>query len=170
MASPSRHIGTCTTAEHRQPLAGGGLEAVITGVAHQACSFHADWVRDCAAGSTGARSRNLRTRRAGGQYTPPSRIFRVQPPLISQVVKDVLGFDGYSRLSTADARRIAAVLEREGWERGKPAATRSPPGPLGASAAAAGSNQLQVEAPGDGGSPSRSPVQWQDIAALAPRL
>ena len=29
---------------------------------------------------------------------------------------------------------------------------RSPPGPLGAPAAAAGSNQLQVEAPGDGGS------------------
>ena len=46
---------------------------------------------------------------------------------------------------------------------------RSPPGPLGAPAAAAGSNQLQVEAPGDGGSPSRSPVQCQDVAvALAP--
>jgi hypothetical protein len=35
----------------------------------------------------------------------------------------VLGFDGYSRLGTADARRIAAVLEREGWERGKPTAS-----------------------------------------------
>src|SRR6516165_12776114 len=43
--------------------------------------------------------------------------------LISQIAKDVLGFDGYSRLGTADARRIAAILEREGWERGKPAAT-----------------------------------------------
>jgi len=39
--------------------------------------------------------------------------------LISQIAKDVLGFDGYSRLGTADARRIAAILEREGWERGK---------------------------------------------------
>src|SRR5215831_14765269 len=95
--------------------------------------------------------RCMNSRRAGSQYTQPLRIFRVQPPLISQIAKDVLGFDGYSRLGTADARRIAAVLEREGWERGKPAATRSPPGPLGAPAAAAGSNQLQVEAPGDGG-------------------
>ena len=116
-----------------------------------------------------AQSRNLRTRRAGGQYTQPLRIFRVQPPLISQIAKDVLGFDGYSRLGTADARRIAAVLEREGWERGKPAATRSPPGPLGAPAATAGSNQLEVEASGDGGSPSRSLAQGQDVAvALAP--
>ena len=48
---------------------------------------------------------------------------------------------------------------------------RSPPGPLGAPAAAAGSNQLQVEAPGDGGSPSRSLAQGQDVAvALAPWL
>jgi predicted P-loop ATPase len=39
--------------------------------------------------------------------------------LVSQIAKDVLGFDGYSRLGTADARRIAAILEREGWERGK---------------------------------------------------
>ena len=41
--------------------------------------------------------------------------------------------------------------------------SRLPPGRLlgrwGAPAAAAGSNQLQVEASGDGGSPSRSPVQ-----------
>ena len=87
MASPPRHIGICTTAAHRQPLAGGGLEAVITGVAHQACSFHADWVRDCASGSTGARSRNLRTRRAGGQYTQPSRKFGVQPPRKSGILQ-----------------------------------------------------------------------------------
>ena len=39
--------------------------------------------------------------------------------LISQIAKDVLGFDGYSRLGTADARRIAAILERDGWEREK---------------------------------------------------
>ena len=39
--------------------------------------------------------------------------------LVSQIAKDVLGFDGYSRLGIADARRIAAILDREGWERGK---------------------------------------------------
>src|SRR6516225_1469163 len=85
--------------------------------------FHVRLVRDCAAATTAHSLAILRTRRAGGQYTQPLRIFRVQPPLISQIAKDVLGFDGYSRLGTADARRIAAVLEREGWERGKPAAT-----------------------------------------------
>jgi hypothetical protein len=62
-------------------------------------------------------------------------------------------------------------LSAKAGNEGKPAATRSPPGPLGAPAAAAGSNQLQVEASGDGGSPSRSPVQCQDVAvALAPWL
>ena len=39
--------------------------------------------------------------------------------LISQIANEALGFDGYSRLSTSDARRIAAILDREGWERGK---------------------------------------------------
>src|SRR6516165_7016356 len=47
VASPPRHIGTCTTAAHRQPLAAGGLEAVIMEVAIKhapACRL----VRDCA--------------------------------------------------------------------------------------------------------------------------
>jgi hypothetical protein len=44
-------IGTCTTAAYRQPLAGGGLEAVIMGVAHAHASFMR-LVRDCAAAST----------------------------------------------------------------------------------------------------------------------
>jgi predicted P-loop ATPase len=38
--------------------------------------------------------------------------------LVSQVAKFGLGFPSDSRIGTADARRIAAVLEREGWRRG----------------------------------------------------
>ena len=38
--------------------------------------------------------------------------------LISQVAKYGLGFPSDARIGTADARRIAAVLEREGWKRG----------------------------------------------------
>jgi predicted P-loop ATPase len=39
--------------------------------------------------------------------------------LISQLAKNALGFEQHCRIGTADNRRIAAILEREGWERGK---------------------------------------------------
>jgi predicted P-loop ATPase len=38
--------------------------------------------------------------------------------LVSEVAKDALGFDA-SRIGTADQRRIAAVLARQGWRRGR---------------------------------------------------
>jgi predicted P-loop ATPase len=37
---------------------------------------------------------------------------------ISRVAKGALGFLSDARIGTADGRRIAAILEREGWERG----------------------------------------------------
>jgi predicted P-loop ATPase len=37
---------------------------------------------------------------------------------ISQVAKLALGFVSDAKIGTADARRIGAVLEREGWKRG----------------------------------------------------
>ena len=44
----------------------------------------------------------------------PGPLFEV---LISQVAKYGLGFVSDAKVGTADARRIAAVLEREGWQR-----------------------------------------------------
>src|SRR5262249_31793108 len=105
------NIGTSTTAARRQPLAGGGLEAVIMGVAHQACSSCKIGERLCG-WINSAQSRNLRTRRAGSQYTQPLRIFRVQPPLISQIAKEMLGGS-------------PPFLSAKAGNQGKPAATRS---------------------------------------------
>jgi hypothetical protein len=36
---------------------------------------------------------------------------------VSQVAKNALGFVSDARIGTADARRIAAALERQGWYR-----------------------------------------------------
>jgi predicted P-loop ATPase len=47
----------------------------------------------------------------------PSGLFAPKV-LISQVGKDALGFSSDARIGTADARRIAAILQREGWKRG----------------------------------------------------
>jgi predicted P-loop ATPase len=44
----------------------------------------------------------------------PGPLFEV---LISQVARYALGFASDAKVGTADARRIAAVLEREGWRR-----------------------------------------------------
>jgi predicted P-loop ATPase len=39
--------------------------------------------------------------------------------LVSQIAKQALGFKDHSRIGTKDSRRITAILQHEGWERGK---------------------------------------------------
>jgi predicted P-loop ATPase len=50
-----------------------------------------------------------------GRYLRAARLERV---LVSDIARDALGFDA-SRIGTADQRRITAVLERLGWQRGR---------------------------------------------------